>query len=482
MNKRYLKFKIRTAVLFLLPWVTQSNGLLAASPSKPNVVVFLVDDFSAGALSAFGSDLHETPNIDRLASSGAVFSQGYAACTVCSPSRAALLTGKAPGRTNLTDWIPGHIERYKGTKLLIPKWTMHMEHSEVTLAEALKEQGYVTAFFGKWHLMPFESDVRRIAPENLEVFEQHYPEDHGFDINIGGREWGQPKGKGKYFHPFDMPNVESKPGDFLTDRLTDYAVEFIESHQEEPFLLYFSYYTVHGPFMGKPELVEKYQAKLSTGEFHQRDAVYAAMVESLDDSVGRVIAKLEELGISDNTLIIFTGDNGSAKPIYAQAAGLKNFKASAYEGGVREPFFISGLGIPAGTQINTPVISMDFYPTILDLIGAPQKPQQHLDGTSLKTLLYGKGDIAERSLFWHYPHYHRTTPYSAIIKGDMKLIEFMENGKLELYNLKDDLREQRNLASVMPEKTAQMLAELNTWREDVDAQMMEINPNHKKTH
>ncbi|MEO0509913.1 MAG: sulfatase [Verrucomicrobiota bacterium] len=476
MNK-HLHLITTLALLVLAP---SSNGLHAASASQPNVVVFLVDDFSAGALSAYGSDLHETPNIDQLAASGAVFSQGYAACTVCSPSRAALLTGKAPARTNLTDWIPGHSKRANGKKLIIPEWTKYMKHSEVTLPEALKEQGYATAFVGKWHLMPFDSDVRRIAPENLEVFEQHYPENHGFDVNIGGREWGQPKGKGKYFHPLNMLNMESKPGDFLTDRLTDYAVEFIESHNEEPFLLYFSYYTVHGPFMGKPELVQKYKAKLATGKFKHTDAVYAAMVESLDESVGRVMAKLKETGVADNTLVIFTGDNGSARGIYAQTAGLRELKGSAYEGGVREPFFISGLGIQANTQIDTPVISMDFYPTILDLIGAPLKPQQHQDGVSLRPLLYGKGDIAERSLFWHYPHYHRTAPYSAIVKDDMKLVEFLEHGKLELYNLKNDLGEEKNLASVMPEKTTQMLAELNAWRKDVDAQMMEINPNYKK--
>jgi arylsulfatase A-like enzyme len=429
--------------------------LMLSAAGKPNVVFFLVDDFSAGALSAFGSDLHETPNIDQLAARGAVFTQGYAACTVCSPSRAAI------------DWIAGHVGKARGKKLLLPDWKMFMEHSELTLAEALKEQGYATGFFGKWHLIPHK---------NPEIKDRHFPEDHGFDINIGGCEWGQPKGKGKYFHPFNMPNMNSEPGDFLTDRLTDYAVDFIEEKKDEPFLLYFSYYTVHGPVMGKPELVEKYKAKLASGKYAQRNPAYAAMVESLDESVGRVLATLDAEGLRDNTLIIFTGDNGAA--FHAYTAGLRERKAYSYEGGVREPCFISGLGIPAGKQIDTPVIGMDFYPTILDMIGAPLKPEQHQDGVSLKPLLLGQGSIPDRSLYWHYPHYHRTTPYGAIQSGDYKLIEFYEDGRRELYDLNKDPFEQNNLAASSPEKVDELWRNLKLWRRDVGAQMMELNPDY----
>ncbi|MBC8434712.1 MAG: sulfatase [Verrucomicrobia bacterium] len=456
---------MKIVTLFIILFV-QLTGTLCAM-NKPNVVVFLVDDFSAGALSAYGSDLHETPNIDRLAASGASFTQGYAACTVCSPSRAAILTGKAPARIRLTDWIVGHLSKAKGRKLLLPDWTKFVNHSEETLAEALKSEGYKTGFFGKWHLMPYT---------NPAIVDQHYPENHGFDLNIGGREWGQPKGEGKYFHPFAMPNMDSQPGDFLTDRLTDYAVGFIEENKEKPFLLYFSYYTVHSPFMGKPDLVKKYREKAAKGDYRQTDPDYAAMVESLDDSVGRVISKLKEEGLADNTLIIFTGDNGSDRHDYT--AGLRNCKAYAYEGGVRVPLFVAGLGIPAGQKIDTPAIGMDLYPTILDITGLSLKPSQHVDGISLKPILYGTSEPVDRALFWHYPHYHRTPPYGAVVKDDYKLIEFFEDGSLELYNLKNDPSESTNLSAAQKDLAAELLAELRQWRTHVGAQMMALNPVH----
>ena len=456
---------MRIITLFIIFFV-QLAGTLGAT-NKPNVVVFLVDDFSAGALSAYGSDFHETPNIDRLAASGASFTQGYAACTVCSPSRAAILTGKAPARIHLTDWIVGHLSKAKGRKLRLPDWTKFVNHSEETLAEALKSEGYKTGFFGKWHLMPYT---------NPAIVHQHQPEAHGFDLNVGGREWGQPKGEGKYFHPFDMPNLDSQPDDFLTDRLTDYALGFIEENKEDPFLLYFSYYTVHSPFMGKPDLVRKYREKAASGNYRQTDANYAAMVESLDDSVGRVISKLDDEGLTDNTLIIFTGDNGSDKHDYT--AGLRKCKAYAYEGGVRVPLFVSGLGIPAGQEIDTPAIGMDLYPTILDLAGLPLKPNQHVDGVSLKPILYGTSEIVDRALYWHYPHYHRTPPYGAVVKDDYKLIEFFEDGSLELYNLKKDPSETTNLSTAQEDVATELLADLRRWRMDVGAQMMVLNPEH----
>ena len=436
-----------------------------AAQKKPNVVFFLVDDFGWGALSCMGSKFHETPNIDRLAKSGMTFSNGYAACTVCSPSRAAILTGCYPGRTNLTDWIAGHKRPYE--KLNVPDWNMKIDHERIVLPEALKEAGYATSFIGKWHLLPINQK---------ELMEEHFPDSHGFDQNIGGREWGQPKGRGKYFHPFDMPNVISKEGDYLTDRLTDYAVEFIDQQQNNPFFLYFSYYTVHWPIMGKPELVEKYEAKLKTGDFHQKNPAYAAMVHSLDESVGRVLDKLKETGQADNTIIIFTGDNGATGTRYC--GGLRDAKGFSHEGGTREPLFIAGPGIQPGTTSAVPVIGTDFYPTILDLIGAPIKPGQHKDGVSLKPLLLQTGAIKERSLFWHYPHYHKTKPYGAIRNGDYKLIEFFEDGALELYNLKDDMAEKKNLADLMPEKAAELLKELKQWRTSVDAQLPTPNPNY----
>ena len=446
-----------------------AGALLVASwtfgtQQKPNIVFFLVDDFGWGALSSAGNPFHETPNIDSLSEVGMSFTNGYAACTVCSPSRAAILTGAYPGRTDLTDWIAGHKKLY--AKLSVPDWNMKMDPERITLAEALKEQGYRTQFVGKWHLMP------RDQPD---LWAEHTPEAHGFDVNIGGREWGLPRGPGKYFHPWDMPNLEGEEGDFLTDRLTDYAVEFIDQHRQEPFLVYFSYYTVHGPIMGKPELVEKYEKKKTTGDFGEYSAAYAAMVQSLDESVGRVIQQLKNTGLIENTIIIFTGDNGADKNIYC--GGLKGFKGFSHEGGTREPFVISGPGITQGS-CEVPVIGMDFYPTILELIGAPLKPEQHQDGVSLVPLLTQTGSIKERSLYWHYPHYHRTKPYGAVRNGDWKLIELFEGGALELYNLEEDPTEENNLAQTHPEKAAALLKELRDWRTEVEAQMPTPNPNY----
>ena len=463
--------KKRNLVLMIFGLISTTFMIqtVSAKSSKPNFVFFLVDDFGWASISAMGDEFLETPNIDKLAKSGMQFTNGYAACTVCSPSRAAILTGAYPGRTKLTDWIPGHNKYIR--KLLIPDWQKYMDHERILLPEALKENGYTTNFIGKWHLLS------RSAPN----YKTHYPEGHGFDINIGGREWGQPKGKGKYFHPFGMPNVTSKEGDYLTDRLTDYAVDLVEKNKENPFLIYFSYYTVHSPIQGKPELVEKYTKKKNGNvkKFKEYNPSYAAMVQSLDESVGRVLAKLDETGLRDNTYILFTGDNGSGKNLYT--GGLKGAKAKAHEGGTREVYLISGPGIKAGGKSDVPVIGTDFYPTMLDLAGLPLKPDQHQDGVSLKAILTEDGSIKERSLFWHYPHYHKTKPYGAIRSGDWKLIEFFEDGKLELYNLKEDQGEQHNMAESHPEKATALLKEMQQWRKDVDAQEMTLNPEYTPT-
>lgn len=439
-------------------------ALLTHAADKPNFVFFLVDDFSEGALSGGGSDLIETPNIDRLMKQSMRFTNGYAACTVCSPSRAAILTGAYPGRTNCTDWIVGH--KNPKAKLKVPDWNMKMHHERIVLPEALKEAGYKTQFVGKWHLLPINDPA---------AMDKHFPEAHGFDVNIGGREWGQPKGPGKYFHPFGMPGVTSKPGDFLTDRLTDYAVDFIADNKENPFLVYFSYYTVHGPIMCKPELQKKYEEKIKSGKYRHKNAKYAGMVESLDDSVGRVLAELEKQGIADNTIIIFTGDNGAVGNEYT--LDLRGAKGLAHEGGTREPFFIKWPGITKpDTTSDVPVIGTDFYPTMLEMAGLPQRPDQHQDGLSLVPLLKGGTCLKARSLFWHYPHYHKTKPYGAIRNGNFKLIEFFENGDLELYDLAADHKETKNLAAVQPEKAQTLLSELKAWRKIVDAQMMTPNP------
>lgn len=450
--------------IHLLTTIAVLAFAFTAHADKPNFVFFLVDDFSEGALSAAGSKFQETPHIDKLASQSMRFTHGYSACTVCSPSRAAILTGRYPGRTNCTDWIDGHGRA--NAKLLVPNWNMKMDHERTVLPEALKAAGYTTAFIGKWHLMPLREPA---------IMDRHFPTDHGFDENYGGREWGQPKGPGKYFHPFDMPNVESKEGDFLTDRLTDYAVDFIDRNKDNPFMLYFSYYTVHGPIMSKPELDKKYQEKLKTGDFKHKDPAYAGMIESLDDSVGRVLAQLDKHGIAENTVVIFTADNGAQRNAYTM--DLRGSKGFSHEGGTREPFFVKWPGVvEAGTVSDVPVIGMDFYPTILEMAGLPLKPDEHRDGVSLLPVLKQTGALEKRSLFWHYPHYHRTLPYGAVRNGDWKLIEFFEDGSLELYNLKDDPAETTNLAAKHPNQAQRLLEEMRDWRKIVDAQMMKKNP------
>jgi arylsulfatase A-like enzyme len=458
---------------FIMTSALFAGGLLSsmafeAPPRRPNIVFFLVDDFGKGCLAGMGSDLHETPNIDTLVQSGMQFTDGYAACTVCSPSRSAILSGRYPGRTHLTDWIPGHNKQ--NAKLKIPDWKMCMDHDWVLLPEALKNEGYATGFFGKWHLMP---------PRDKELMKNHLPTDHGFDINIGGREWGEPKGPGRYFHPFDMPNIESQKGDYLTDRLTDYAVDFVGKNKSNPFFLYMSYYTVHGPIMGKPELVEKYKKKIAAGKYKQKDPNYAAMCESLDTSVGRILKTLKDNGLDKDTIVVFTGDNGSAFRAYT--GGLRNYKGYSHEGAVREPVLISWPGvIKAGSVSHVPMIGTDFYPTLLDLAGLPLQKDQHLDGVSLKPVLLQQGTIPERSLFWHYPHYHQTTPYGATRKDKWKLIEFFEDGKLELYDLSRDIAETTNLAEKNPEVAKALLEEMREWRTSVNAQMPTPNPLAKK--
>ncbi|VGO20384.1 sulfatase [Pontiella sulfatireligans] len=451
-------------------------AVLLAATEKPNFVFLLVDDLGWGDFGCYGAEFYETPNIDKLASEGMLFRNGYAACTVCSPSRAAILSGCYPARLHLTDWIAGHKKPY--AKLAVPDWTMKIDHGRVLLPEALKEAGYATAFLGKWHLMP----------NGQPDMEQHYPTSHGFDINVGGREWGQPKGPGKYFSPFGMPNLDDgKPGDFLTDKLTDAAIDYLDAtDQQQPFLMYFAYYTLHGPIMAPAELVEKYKAKAQTFDNRKDEFLNparAGMVEKLDDSVGRIMAKLDELGIADNTVVVLTGDNGGDND--KTTGGFRDFKGFSHEGGVREPFVVKWPGkTKAGSTCDVPVIGTDFYPTLLEMAGLPQRPDQHQDGISIVPLLTGKEARLERDqLFWHYPHYHRTKPYGATRHGDWKLIEFFEDGKLELYNLANDPAEATDLAAAHPEKAQELLRELKAWRSSVDAQMMTDNPdyNPKKT-
>ena len=450
------------------------------APNKPNFIIFLVDDLGWSDGAVFGSDLYETPNIDRLAADGMRFSTGYAACTVCSPTRAAMMTGKYPGRTNVTDWIRGHQRPY--AKLKLPDWTMKIEASHTTIAEALGAAGYRTASVGKWHLMPAgEPDMNDYVPEK-----------HGFDVNIGGNEWGAP---GSYFHPYTHPTQTGRgigplppggeDGDYLTDRLSGEAVKLIDGFGDEPFLLYFPFYSVHTPIQAKEADIEHYKPLVKEGMLHT-DPVYASMVTSVDRGVGMVRAKLEEMGVADNTVIIFTGDNGgldrNGRP--TENRPLREGKGSAYEGGVRTPALVYWPGVTsAGSVSEEPVITVDYYPTILEIagVGGDASHNTEVDGLSLTPVLGDPNASLNRdALYWHYPHYHPggSTPHSAIRAGDWRLVEFFEDGQSELYNLNDDIGEANDLAGEMPEKVAELKAKLAAWREEVGAQMPTENPDY----
>ena len=332
------------------------------APAKPNVIFFLIDDWGWTDAACCGSKFYETPNMDRLAREGMRFTQGYAACTVCSPTRAAVMTGKYPARLHITDWIAGHKRPY--AKLRIPDWTMHLPLEEKTLAEALKEQGYTTGSFGKWHLGD----------------EPFWPEHQGFDVNFAGCDMGAPR---SYFPPYGMPNVtDERPGEFLSDRITRELLKFIEANREKPFFAYVPHYAVHTPIQGKPAVIEKYRNKPITSGTHS-NAVYAALVESADDSVGAVMKKLAELKLDQNTVIFLTGDNGGLsgtlgpqgwrRPLSTDNSPLRWGKGSAYEGGTRVPLIVKWPGVTRPGSVNdaTPVISVDYFPTILELAGAP---------------------------------------------------------------------------------------------------------------
>jgi arylsulfatase A-like enzyme len=432
----------------------------AAAEDKPNIVFILIDDLGVTDLGCAGSPFYETPNIDRLAAGGMTFTNSYAACTVCSPTRASLLTGKYPARLHLTDWIPGY--SMPKAKLKVPDWTQALPLDEVALPRALKGAGYATGIFGKWHLGK----------------EENSPEKFGFDVNVGGTHQGHPP---SYFNPYKIPAISGgEKGEYLTDRLTDDALRFIREHHDKPFFVYFPHYAVHNPVQAKPELVEKYKAKAKPGAPH-RNAGYAAMIESVDQSVGRVVAALEELKLRDKTLVVFTSDNGGLLPNTSNAP-FRAGKGSAYEGGVRVPLIVSWPGtVAAGRKCETPVVTLDWYPTFLELAGVPRAASQVVDGASLVPLLREKGTLERDAIYWHYPHYspQYPSPHGAIRQGDWRLVEFYEDGRAELYNLKDDAGEAKDLAAERPDKARELRKKLAQWRDAVGAQMPAPNPNYE---
>jgi arylsulfatase A len=441
-------------------------GAVAAEDAPPNIILVLADDLGWTDLGCYGSDLYKSPNIDTLAREGMRFTANYSACTVCSPTRAALLTGKYPARLHITDWIPGLPP--SNPKLLVPDFTKHLPYEETTLAERLRDAGYATASIGKWHLG---------GPE-------YYPEHHGFDLNIAGTD--QPQPRPSYFAPYNIDTIEQGPrGEYITDRLGDEAVQFIRDNAQRPFFLYLPHFAVHTPIQAKKKLIERYQANVREGMNHT-NAAYAAMIHSMDQTIGQIRSTLDELAIADRTIIIFTSDNGGRIPTTSNAP-LRAGKGSCYEGGVRVPLIVYWPGVtPSGSESATPVITMDLYPTVLAMTGLEAEADAILDGVSLVPLLEQSGDLAERSLFWHYPHYQHyqqegTTPYGAIRRGDHRLIEFYDDNPIELYNLRDDIGERNNLAASSPELVESLREELHEWLRSVAAQMPTANPNYDPT-
>ena len=466
------------SVLFIVLY----NGLTVQAAKQTNFLFFLVDDMGWADIGANGSTFHETPHIDRLAKSGMRFTQGYAAGSVCSPTRASIMTGKHPVRVDITDWIPGQSNR-PTNPLLHPEDRHSLPLEEVTLAEALKQHGYQTFFAGKWHLGN----------------EGEWPTDQGFDINIGGHHKGSPPGG--YYAPWTNPTLKAKrKGEYLTERLTEESAKFLESRDKaKPFLLYLSYYNIHTPIQPYKKRIDHYKSKAEKSfadptpfevehdgktRTRQDNPALASMVAAVDDSVGALLDKLEELKLDDNTVVIFFSDNGGLSTLGRIGPGcnlpLRAGKGWLYEGGIREPTLIRAPGVTQpGSVSRKPLISMDFFPTMLDLAGLPLQPKLHVDGRSLLSQLKGN-DSGQRTLHWHYPHYHGSSwkPGASIRDGDWKLIEFYHYNNFELYNLAKDPGERTDLAKRNPRKAAELRAKLSAWQKQMKAKMPMPNPNY----
>lgn len=438
------------------------------SPGRPpNIVFILVDDLGWADLPAYGNVFHETPHIDRLVAGGMRFANAYAAAPVCSPTRASIQSGQYPARIGITDFITGHWRPYE--RLTVPRnRTQHLPLQVVTVAEALKAEGYATAYFGKWHLGDPE-----VTPAD-----QCY--DHGFFRRGGG-----------HFDVGDhlVPPQDVDPEDNLAEVITEHSLAFMEEYRDQPFFLMMSHYAVHIPLQARQELIEKYERKERPAH-GINNPVYAAMIEHVDQSVGAVLEGLGELGIADNTVVLFYSDNGGLYERFDRSTGvivttnapLRGEKGSLYEGGIRAPLIVRWPGAAApGMTSDALVTSVDLYPTFVELAGGRMPEGQAFDGTSLVPLLQGGAQAAERTIFFHYPHYHHSVPAGAIRQGDFKLIEFFGDMRSELYNLRDDIGESRDLAGELPVKAAALQTQLAAWRGGIGAAMPVENPDFDET-
>ncbi len=484
-------------------------GLAAAGPfakvelsanlvnQKPNVIFILLDDFGYSDLGCYGSKFYETPNIDRLASQSVRFTDAYAACPVCSPTRASIMTGKYPVNTGITDWIPGRQASNSGSpsdKLVALPFKLNLDLNEITIAEVLQKNGYKTMISGKWHLGE--------TPE-------YWPEFQGFEVNKGGFSKGSPVKNNisnGYFSPYGNPRLEDgTAGEYLTDRQTEEAIKFIENSGNTPFFIYLSYYSVHNPMQAKEEHIKKFTDKagllgLSKKEAFTRDKewikpemssnykeriiqsnpVYAAMIYSVDENIGRLLKRVEELSLDDKTIIFFTSDNGGLSTSEGSPtcnSPLRAGKGWLYEGGIRVPLIIKSPGKERpGATVRTPVSSIDFFSTIIEMTDS-DKSTYKTDGECIIALLK-KDKMKERPLFWHYPHYSNqgVEPGSAVRLGKFKLIDNFEKGRQELYDLENDISESTDISESNPEKTKEMYNLLKDWRKSTNAKMMELNP------
>jgi arylsulfatase A len=474
----------------VLPALVVPLGCRHAPDLEPNIVFIIVDDLGWMDTGVYGSPFYETPNIDRLAAGGVRFTQFYTASPVCSPTRASIMTGQYPARLRLTNRIGGE----QTGRLLPAEYERELPLEEHTIGDAFSAIGYATGYIGKWDLGG----------------EPYYPQFQGFDVNVAAHHAEQP---GSYFFPykddrqpaFDVPGLETGvEGEYLTDRLTKESLRFIEANRERPFLLILSHYAVHTPFESKAELTAKYEARASRAPAHpgpafvpegttattkqwQDDAVYAGMIQSTDESVGLILDKLDELDLTDRTIVVFLSDNGGLSTLTRGGTTaptsnrpLRAGKGWLYEGGIRAPLIMRWPGVTEpGGVIDTPAITNDLFPTLLEMAEVPLTLSFYGDGVSLVPLLRREGTPTRENLYWHFPHYHGSgsTPSGAIRAGDYKLIEWFEDGRLELYNLAEDVGETDDLAARMPEKVEQLSEMLRTWRASVDARMPVPNPN-----
>ncbi|MEZ5355412.1 MAG: sulfatase [Bryobacteraceae bacterium] len=446
---------------------------LLAQRQRPNIVFILADDLGWTDLAVYGSDLHETPHTTRLSRECIRFTNAYAAAPVCSPTRASIMTGKHPARLGMTIWHEGAVNPPKNRKLIPPEAVANLPLEERTVAEHLHDAGYLTAAVGKWHL-------------GTSGF---YPETQGFDVNIGGTHWGAPQtfhwpyrgnkhfgGETRY-----VPGLPfGAPGEYLTDRLTDEAIRVIDHAGSQPFFLYLAHHAPHTPIEGKAAMVARYKAKIRDGMRH-RNAAYAAMVESFDESVGRVMDHLRRKGMEENTLLVVTSDNGGfINPFEGQAvtnnAPLRSGKGSLYEGGLRVPLLVRWPGRRGAALCHEPVVSTDLFSTMLEAAGVTQDAPP--DGRSLSGLARDpESHLGREDLFFHYPHYYpTTTPVSAVRSGDWKLLEYFEDGHVELYHLREDPGEEKDLAAAMPERASQLRGKLAAWRKEAGARIPAVNP------